>query len=128
MGFNYLAKLTCMVLRQLGFRLRKDLASVLSRISYLLFFAYFVDLFKSRFLPLYLPGLADDRRKNYVFNRSTSVILWFITVLIACEIVSTYLNIPLSSTIAFGGSATTVPLCKTSSVLSNNHSVPLYWA
>lgn len=36
-------------------------------------------------------------------DKSSSVLIWVIGVLIACEMVSTYLKVPLSSTLAFGG-------------------------
>jgi small-conductance mechanosensitive channel len=35
--------------------------------------------------------------------RSTSVVIWIVGVLVACEMVSTFLRVPLSSTLAFGG-------------------------
>jgi len=103
LGFNYVAKLSCSLLIELGLRIRPDFADILSRLSYLFYMGNFLDLFKSKFVHIFLPALTEDRRKNYVFNRSVSVALWFVTFLIACEMVSTYLKVPLSSTLAFGG-------------------------
>jgi len=88
---------------ELGFRIRPDFPDILSRLSYLFYFANFVDLFKAKFVHLFFPSMTEDRRKNYVFNRSVSVVLWVINFLIACEMISTYLKVPLSSTLAFGG-------------------------
>jgi hypothetical protein len=103
LSFNYLAKISCTLLIELGFRIRPDFPDILSRLSYLFYFANFVDLFKAKFVHLFFPSMTEDRRKNYVFNRSVSVVLWVINFLIACEMISTYLKVPLSSTLAFGG-------------------------
>ena len=103
LGFNYLAKLSCKFLVEIGFRIRPDLYTIISRLSHLFYLTNFLDLFKSKFVHLFFPSMTEDRRKNYVFNRSVSVALWVLNFLVACEIVSTYLKIPLSSTLAFGG-------------------------
>ena len=103
MGCNYVAKVLCMVLVKVGFRIRSDFPVLLSRISYALYIAHFVDLFKSKFLHTFFPGLIDNRRQSYVVKRSTSFIIWTIGVLVACEMVSTYLKVPLTSTLALGG-------------------------
>lgn len=103
LGFNYLVKLSCKLLVEIGFRIRPDFPSILSRLSYLFYTINFLDIFKSKFVHLLFPSMTEDRRKNYVFNRSVSVGLWFVNFLIACEMVSTYLKVPLSSTLAFGG-------------------------
>lgn len=103
MGCNYVAKVLCMVLVKVGFRIRSDFPVLLSRISYALYIANFVDLFKSKFLHTFFPGLIDNRRQSYVVKRSTSFIIWTIGVLVACEMVSTYLKVPLTSTLALGG-------------------------
>lgn len=101
--FNYLAKLSCSFLVRLGLRIRPEFPMILSRLSYLFYGANFLDHFKAKFVHLFFPSMTEDRRKNYVFNRSVSAILWFVTFLLACEMISTYLKVPLSSTLAFGG-------------------------
>lgn len=103
MGGNYIIKLVCKALARLGFRIRGDFASLLSNISYTLFIIHFIDLFKGQFMKTFFPTIAENRRQNYVVNRSASVIIWIIGGLVVCEMVSTYLKIPLSSTLAFGG-------------------------
>ncbi len=103
MGCNYFAKVICMILVKVGFRIRSDFPVLLSRISYALYIAHFVDLFKSKFLHTFFPSLVDNRRQSYVVKRSTSFIIWTIGVLVACEMVSTYLKVPLTSTLALGG-------------------------
>jgi len=57
MGCNYVAKFLCMVLVKVGFRIRSDFPVLLSSISYALYIANFVDLFKSKFLHTYFPIL-----------------------------------------------------------------------
>lgn len=103
MGCNYIVKFVCVVLVKVGFRIRSDFPGLLSRVSYALYVAHFIDLFKSRFLHTFIPSLSDNRRQSYVVKRSTSFIIWVIGVLVACEMVSTFLKVPLSSTLALGG-------------------------
>lgn len=97
MGCNYAVKLLCTLLVKIGFRIRGDFPDLLSRISYALYAAHFVDLFKSKFLHVFFPQLADNRRQSYVVKRSTSFVILMIGALVACEMISTYLKVPLSS-------------------------------
>lgn len=103
MGGNYLIKMLVRSLQKLGFRIDAGLPILMSKIAYTLYAINFIDLFKSQFLHTFFPNLAENRRQSYVVNRSTSVIIWVIGVLAACEMVSTYFKVPLSSTLAFGG-------------------------
>ena len=103
MGGNYLIKMLVRFLQKLGFRIDAGLPILMSKIAYTLYAINFIDLFKSQFLHTFFPNLAENRRQSYVVNRSTSVIIWVIGVLAACEMVSTYFKVPLSSTLAFGG-------------------------
>lgn len=102
-GCNYVAKIVVIILGKLGLRIRNDFPQLLARVSYALYVTNFVDMFKSRFLHTFWPKLAESRRQSYVVNRSSSVVIWVVGVIIACEMVSTYLKVPLSSTLAFGG-------------------------
>ncbi|KAJ1395552.1 Mechanosensitive ion channel-domain-containing protein, partial [Ochromonadaceae sp. CCMP2298] len=88
MAANYVAKLTY---------------TLVARISYTLFLAQFADLFKSQFLRTFFPKVGESRRQSYMVNKSASVGVWTIGILAASEMLSTYLKIPLSSTLAFGG-------------------------
>ena len=103
MGCSYIVKLTCMILGKLGFHMRADLSILLSKVMYALYISNFIDLFKTKFLHMFLPNLSENRRQSYVVNRSTSVVIWMVGILVACEMVSTFLRVPLSSTLAFGG-------------------------
>jgi small-conductance mechanosensitive channel len=103
MAFNYIARLSCATLLQLGFNLRSDLPDLLSRISYTLFLTHFVDRFKSQFLRVFFPNAVESRRQSYIINKSSTVVIWTIGGLVTCEMVSAFLKIPLSSTLAFGG-------------------------
>lgn len=101
--FNYFAKLGCAVLVRLGFNIQPEFPGLLSRISYALFMAQFLDMFKSRFLRSFFPKVGDSKRQTYMVDKSASVVIWTVGGLIACEMLSTFLKIPLSSTLAFGG-------------------------
>lgn len=103
MGFNYIAKLACKLLIKMGFRIRPDFPNLLSRVSYAIYIANFIDLFKGQFLRIFFPSLVENRRQSYVVNRSSSVAIWVILFFVACEMISTYLKVPLSSTLALGG-------------------------
>ena len=103
MGCNYLLKMFVRILQKLGFRIDAGLPILMSKIAYTMYAINFIDLFKSQFLHTFFPSLAENRRQSYVVNRSTSVIIWVVGVLAACEMVSTYFKVPLSSTLAFGG-------------------------
>ena len=102
-GCNYIVKLVCSLLAALGLNIRADFPPLLSSISYTLYVAQFIDQFKMQFLHTFFSSIAESRRQSYVVNRFSSVIIWIVTGLIACEMVSTYLKVPLSSTLAFGG-------------------------
>jgi hypothetical protein len=114
LGCNYLVKIGVLVLNKLGFHIRSDFPILLSRVAYALYAAHFVDIFKSKFLHNLFPNLSENRRQSYVVNRSTSVVIWVVGILVACEMVSTYAHVPLSSTLAFGGeteSSVTYNMC-----------------
>lgn len=100
---NYFIKIICNIFISIGFRIQSDFSSLLSRITYTFFFLYVLDLFKSQYMQIFFPSISDNRRQSYVINRSTSVMLWVFGGLMICEMVSTYLKVPLSSTLAFGG-------------------------
>jgi small-conductance mechanosensitive channel len=102
-GFNYMVKISCLLLSQVGFRIASDFPSLLSRLSYMLFFVHFLDQFKSYFLKSYFPSVSENRRQNYIVNRSLSFAIWVIGGLTGLEMVSSFLKVPLSSTLAFGG-------------------------
>lgn len=50
-----------------------------------------------------IPSLKADKRKGFIYNRSLSVLTWSICLLIVSEVISAYLRIPITSTLAFGG-------------------------
>eukprot|EP01031_Cornospumella_fuschlensis_P047179 gene47179-57782_t len=78
MTCNYIVKLICSLLNQLGFRIPRDLPLLLSSISYSLYIAHFVDLFKTQFMKTFVPQVAESRRQSYVLDKSSSVIIWVI--------------------------------------------------
>ncbi len=58
---------------------------------------------KGKLLPLVWPDLKSDKRKAFIYNRSTSFLLWLFVALGVLQIVSDALNVPIASTLAFGG-------------------------
>lgn len=103
MGFNYALTIACFCLSSLGVRVRPTLPSIFAKLTYVLYFTNFLDLFKAKFLYIFAPKLAESKRQSYVVNRAASVGIWIVGVLISCEMISTYLKIPLTSILAFGG-------------------------
>lgn len=103
MTCNYVAKLICLILAKLGLNIRSDVPNLLSNISYTLFMAQFLDRFKAQFLRTFFPKVGESRRSSYMVNKLSSVVIWTIGGLIVCEMLSAFLKVPLSSTLAFGG-------------------------
>lgn len=103
MGFNYALTIACFCLSSLGVRVRGDFPVIFAKLTYVLYFTNFLDLFKAKFLYIFAPKLAESKRQSYVVNRAASVGIWTVGVLISCEMISTYLKIPLTSILAFGG-------------------------
>lgn len=102
-SFNYGMTLVFVGLAQLGVNVKKDFLVLLSRILYTSYFTHFIDKFKSEFLPTFLPKLAENRRNRYMADQFSSVVIYAMGILAVCEMISTYLKVPLSSTLAFGG-------------------------
>lgn len=65
--------------------------------------AQFLDLFSRRFINMYAPELGENKRQKYVLHKATSFLIWIVGVLVACEMVATYMKVSLSSILAFGG-------------------------
>ena len=64
----------------------------------------FLDLFSRKFItPLYAPEINENKRQKYVLNKATSFLVWLVGILVVCEMVATYIKVPLSSILAFGG-------------------------
>lgn len=104
-GGNYIVQIFVIILGKLGLRQRSDFPSLVARVAYALYATQVIDMFKSRFLTTFFPKLAESRRQSYVVNRASSVVIWLVGALIACEMVSTFLKVPLSTFITFGGFA-----------------------
>jgi small-conductance mechanosensitive channel len=103
MGGNYMVGVVVTLLQKLGFRINDGFPILVSKVVYTFYIANFIDLFKAKYLTVFMPNLSESRRQSYVVNRSISVVLWIVAFLTACEMVSTFLKVPLSSTLAFGG-------------------------
>lgn len=95
MGFNYIAELSTELLFFLGFRIRHDFPTLISRVSYALFITSFVDLFSKKFLNIYVPELNDNKRQKYVLNKATSFLIWLVGNTIHCMLVIKLFNTSL---------------------------------
>lgn len=82
---------------------RQDIPTFVSRVALSLFAIDFADKFINQFLPVLVPHLAENRRQLYVFRRSLTVLIWLVGSLMVCEMISTFLRIPMASILAFGG-------------------------
>ena len=100
MGCNYAVKICCLLLGKLGFSMRADLPLLISKVLYAMYITHFVDLFKTKFMHVFFPALTENRRSAYVFARSSSVVVWSVGVLVACEMVSTFMKVPHSTYLA----------------------------
>ncbi|CAM9739296.1 unnamed protein product, partial [Sphacelaria rigidula] len=76
---------------------------VCSDVVYCLYAGNFVDEAKRFFLPVWIPSLKNDKRKGFIYNRSLSVLTWALCFVSVSEIISSFLRIPITSTLAFGG-------------------------
>ncbi|CAN0137040.1 unnamed protein product [Ectocarpus sp. 12 AP-2014] len=99
----YALKSGVRVLIASGWNANPQLAKVLSDVVYCWYAGYFVDEAKRFFLPVWIPSLKADKRKGFIYNRSLSVLTWSICLLTVSEVISAYLRIPITSTLAFGG-------------------------
>ncbi|CAM9494306.1 unnamed protein product [Scytosiphon promiscuus] len=86
-----------------GWNANPGLPKVLSDVVYCWYAGYFVDEAKRFFLPVWIPSLKADKRKGFIYNRSLSVLTWSICLLTVSEVISAFLRIPITSTLAFGG-------------------------
>lgn len=100
--WNFFAKCVFIALSKLGFRVKADFPLFLSKFFFILFSFSSVDKLKRKFVALSFPG-SDSKRQVYVFNKFSSFLLNTVGVFVACESVASYLCIPLSSLLAFGG-------------------------
>jgi hypothetical protein len=107
---NYLVALTFKLLPLLGVTaVRSDVPSFVSKVAYSVFAINCLDLFMNQFLPSFAPWLAENRRQLYVIRRSLSFIIWTLGSLTVCEMISTFLRIPMASILAFGGFGMCIP-------------------
>ena len=103
MSVSYLASVACALLPRVGINVRSDFPAFLSKLMTIAFSVHLSDMFVTKFLSLFAPRFAENRRQSYVIKRTTSVLLWVLGVLVECELISTFLRIPLTSILAFGG-------------------------
>ena len=101
--WNFFAKIACLVLSKLGFRIKPDFPAFISKVFFILFCFNSIDKIKRKFLSISFPQNTENRRQMYVFNKFSTFLINTIGILIACESTASYLKVPLSSLLAFGG-------------------------
>jgi small-conductance mechanosensitive channel len=101
--WNFFSKLACLALSKLGFRIKPDFPAFISKVFFFLFAFNSVDRLKRKILQLQFSSSNENRRQVYVFNRITSFAINALGLLVSCEAIASYLKIPLSSLLAFGG-------------------------
>lgn len=87
----------------IGWRVRGDSARLLASLLYIGYGAFFINEVKKQYLPAWVPSLQEDKRRSYIIDRSSSVVLWILAIFSCIECISAFLKVPLSSTLAFGG-------------------------
>jgi hypothetical protein len=114
---NYLTTVVCQLLpllrvsalhTMIDASMYAHIPAFVSKLSLSLFTINFLDLFVNQFLPVIVPTVAENRRQLYVIRRSWTVLIWLLGSLVVCEMVSTFLGIPMASILAFGGVGTFV--------------------
>ena len=101
--WNLFSKLACLFLSKLGFRIQADFPSFMSKLFFILFCFNSVDKLKRKLIAISFAKKTDSRRQVYVFNKFSSFLINTVGVLVACESIASYMKIPLSSLLAFGG-------------------------
>lgn len=102
-GVTYVINVVLSLLIDIGWRVRADSARLMASLLYIAYGAYFVNEVKKEYLTTWVPSLQEDRRRSYIIDRSSSVVLWILAIFSCIECISAFLKIPLSSTLAFGG-------------------------
>lgn len=102
-GVTYIINVVLSLLVDIGWRVRADSGRLMASLLYIAYGAYFVNEVKKQYLTSWVPSLQEDRRRSYIIDRSSSVVLWILATFSCIECVSSFLKVPLSSTLAFGG-------------------------
>lgn len=107
LGVSYMSNLLVRALVEGGgwFRLRPDIGHLFANLMYIVYGAHCLNEVKKAYvMPSWLPAsIQDDKRRSYILDRSTSVVLWVLAIFACIECVSAFLRVPVSSTLAFGG-------------------------
>ncbi|CAM9782277.1 unnamed protein product [Heterosigma akashiwo] len=88
---------------QRSFPVYKKVHSLVTNVIYIIYTAYLLNELKTYFLPVLLPQLTQDSRRNYILQKSSSFLMWAFAVIAVIDRISTFLGRPFSSTLAFGG-------------------------
>jgi len=81
----------------------KQVHGLAAKILYVLYSAYILNETKKYFLPIWFPTLKNDSRRNYILQKTTTFLVWAFSIIAVVDSVSSFLGVPISSTLAFGG-------------------------
>lgn len=70
--WNFFAKLACLALSRLGFRIKPDFPAFISKLFFVIFCFTSVDKLKRKFLSIVFANNNENRRQLYVFNKFSS--------------------------------------------------------
>ena len=102
-GVTYVINVVLSLLIDIGWRVRADSGRLMASLLYIAYGAFFVNEVKKQYLTTWVPSLQEDRRRSYIIDRSSSVVLWILATFSCIECISAFLKVSLSSTLAFGG-------------------------
>ncbi len=102
-GVTYVINVMLSLLVDIGWRVREDSGRLLASLLYISYGAIFLNEVKKQYLPAWVPSLQEDKRRSYIIDRASSVVLWIMATFSCIECISAFLKVPLSSTLAFGG-------------------------
>ncbi|CAM9271255.1 unnamed protein product [Chrysoparadoxa australica] len=91
------------LLRILGLNILPRVIQLAGTLPYIVWTGYFTTQLGRLLQPRWFPELSQDRRKAFIYLRFFNIVIWAATVLSSLEAVSHLLNIPIASTLAFGG-------------------------
>jgi len=102
-GLIYLVNVGISGLSLIDLQIRPGLDKLFTKIAYTAYAGYFCNELRRFILPRWFPKLAEDKRRIYIVDRSSTVVIWTVTSILILDLVSQFFKVPLSSSLALGG-------------------------
>jgi len=102
-GLIYLVNVSISAIGLIDLNIRPGLDRLFTKLAYTAYAGYFLNEVRRFVTPRWFPKLAEDKRRAYIVDRSASVFFWTITIVLLLDQISTFFNVPLSSSLALGG-------------------------